>query len=84
MNIAVDGRLCLKMDIEGSELEALTGAAETIKRYRPELAICVYHRGNDLVEVPRYIKSLNPNYKCLLGGGLHLICYAHCAEPDNF
>jgi FkbM family methyltransferase len=33
----------LKADVEGMEMPLLEGAAETIRRYRPKLAICVYH-----------------------------------------
>jgi hypothetical protein len=54
------------MDIEGAELHALRGAKETIKRYKPTLAVCVYHSLRDFTELPLYIKSINPNYKLYL------------------
>ena len=56
----------IKLDIEGAELEALKGAAQTIKRNRPKLAVCVYHKPGDLFEIPAFIRSLVPEYRLYL------------------
>lgn len=47
----------IKMDIEGAEMHALSGAQETIRRCHPVLAIAVYHKAEDLVTIPQYIKT---------------------------
>lgn len=52
----------IKMDIEGAELPALRGAAETIRRFKPRLAIAVYHEPQDMIEIPAFLQSLNPAY----------------------
>lgn len=53
----------LKMDIEGSELQALIGAEKTIKKYSPKLYICAYHRNEDLFALPLKMLEINPEYK---------------------
>lgn len=53
----------IKLDIEGSELEAIKGAKEIIRKFRPKIAVCLYHKPEDLWEIPRYILELVPDYK---------------------
>ena len=56
----------IKMDIEGSEKEALLGAKRHINQEAPILAICIYHNPGDLWEIPFLIKELNKNYDLYL------------------
>lgn len=53
----------IKMDVEGSEKESLLGAAETIRKYHPLLAICVYHKPEDLFELPKTIAALTEEFR---------------------
>ncbi len=53
----------IKMDIEGFEMQALEGAVQTIKRCKPKLAICLYHKYTDLVDIQMFLTDLNLGYK---------------------
>jgi FkbM family methyltransferase len=63
----------IKMDIEGGEVAAITGAKDTIRKFRPSLAISVYHKSGDLFRIPRLIRSLNQQYEIIV---TPIICYA--------
>jgi len=54
------------MDIEGGELDALKGAENVLKQYKPQLAICVYHKPEDLLNIANYLKMIVPDYNLYL------------------
>lgn len=53
----------IKLDIEGSELDMLHGAAKTITRCKPKMAVSAYHKPEDLWTLATYIKSLRADYE---------------------
>ena len=53
----------IKMDIEGAEREALRGAEKIIREQKPKLAISIYHKKEDIWEIPGIILEMNPDYK---------------------
>lgn len=53
----------IKYDVEGSEQEALTGSRETILAHFPILMVSLYHRSEDLFEIPLRIHNEFPVYK---------------------
>ncbi|HWR58007.1 MAG TPA: FkbM family methyltransferase [Thermodesulfovibrionales bacterium] len=70
----------IKMDVEGSEYEALLGAQNTITTSTPDLAISVYHRIDHMWEIPLLVESLAPDYAYYLRAhgdhGVETIMYA--------
>jgi FkbM family methyltransferase len=53
----------IKLDVEGAEMMALTGAKRLIERNRPGLAVCLYHRPSDLWSIPQWVSDLSLDYK---------------------
>ncbi len=53
----------IKADIEGAEFEMLKGAEGIIRASKPLLAICIYHKIEDLYEIPMLLKQFRPDYK---------------------
>ena len=53
----------IKLDIEGAELDMLQGAAKTITRCKPKMAISAYHKPEDLWTLATYLKTLRPDYE---------------------
>lgn len=53
----------VKMDIEGAELMALRGGEQTLRRWRPKLAISLYHRPEDFFAIPLWLDGLGLGYR---------------------
>ncbi len=53
----------IKFDVEGNEREALRGAAETIAAFKPKLNVALYHRSEDIFDLPLLVAKLNKKYK---------------------
>lgn len=70
----------IKMDVEGSEYQALLGARNMIEKHRPKLAICIYHKMEDIWELPWLIHELHSGYKFYLRhysfGDVETVLYA--------
>ncbi len=64
----------IKMDIEGCELQAVQGALQTLREYRPILIVSVYHHPKDFFKIKPLIESLNLGYKFMFKK----------LEPDHF
>jgi FkbM family methyltransferase len=70
----------IKMDIEGSEIDALAGASNLITKNSPALSICAYHLQNHLWAVPLQMKALLDDAHFFLRPHVFeswdLVCYA--------
>ena len=53
----------IKLDIEGYELEAIKGAIESIKKFKPVLLISIYHHPKDFFEIKPLLEELNLGYE---------------------
>jgi FkbM family methyltransferase len=80
-DVVGDRRLTfVKMNIEGAEPDALRGGQSAIRKWRPKLAISVYHRAHDLWCIPQQVSELDPDYALYLrqhdGGIIETVLYA--------
>ncbi|MCK5111340.1 MAG: FkbM family methyltransferase [Arcobacteraceae bacterium] len=65
-NLIADKIDFIKLDIEGAEQDAIDGAVNTIKKYKPILAICIYHKSKDWYKIPQKVLAINSEYKIYL------------------
>jgi len=56
----------ISMDIEGAERSALLGGALTIATWKPRVAVCVYHKREDLYDIILLLASQVPGYRFFL------------------
>lgn len=53
----------IKFDVEGAEHDALVGGRKTIAANAPVLAVCLYHRPEDIWDLPLLVRSIRPDYR---------------------
>ena len=79
-SVVVERPTLIKMDIEGSETEALRGATNLLRTTRPKLAIAAYHFAKDLWHLVDVVREINPAYTFYLRHysetGLESVIYA--------
>ena len=56
----------LKMDIEGAEPDAIARASRVLRSDALVLAVCLYHRQEDLWQISLQIRAANPGYRLFL------------------
>lgn len=70
----------IKLDVEGWELEALKGAQKIIFLYSPKLAVCIYHKPDDLWKIPLFLKDVFPQHRFFIRHYSYFlydtVCYA--------
>lgn len=76
----LDGLDLIKLDVENAELPVLRGAADSLGRFRPCLAVCLYHSKADLYEIPLHLSRTLTGYRFRLAhyghGLLDTVLYA--------
>lgn len=53
----------IKADVEGFEFDLVRGAAETIRRDCPTMALAVYHKQNNWRTMLEFVRALEPGYR---------------------
>lgn len=58
--------ILVKLDVEGAEADALHGLKSLAERALPALAVCIYHKPNDLFEILLQIASWSSAYRFMI------------------
>lgn len=56
----------IKIDVEGTEKEVIEGAQKTILKSHPIISVAVYHKAEDLRQIPEQILSIRKDYRLYL------------------
>lgn len=73
----------IKIDTEGYEKRIIDGAKNTILKYKPVLAVAVYHNISDFWELPLFLKEMLPDYTFYLRSYMNLYETILYAVPPN-
>jgi FkbM family methyltransferase len=73
----------IKMDLEGYELPALSGAQDTIKKFKPVLLLSIYHNPEEFFGAKKCVQDLMPSNQFMIRhladirpvGEMHLIAW---------
>ncbi|WP_319581931.1 FkbM family methyltransferase [uncultured Pseudodesulfovibrio sp.] len=57
----------IKMDVEAAEPQAIEGAENVLRKYRPKLQISIYHTPEQRVSIPLQLRKIDPNYRYYIG-----------------
>jgi FkbM family methyltransferase len=69
----------IKMDIEGAEPKALSGAKETLAKYKPRISISAYHAPDHPKVIPEIIRATRSDYQMQCGPCAET---QHSVRPD--
>lgn len=76
----------VKLDVEGGELAALRGMANALRRFRPRLAVAIYHEPKHFFAIPAYLMDLLEDYRFYVRhyscGRFETLLYAVPAEDE--
>ena len=77
----------IKLDIEGKESDVIDSMSIYIKKNSPDLAISIYHKLEDLWQIPLQIHKINPDYKIYIRHQSNYytetVCYATVKDREN-
>ena len=62
----------IKFDVEGAEKQALLGGINTLRRDKPKINLALYHRSEDIFELPLLLHEINPDYRIYIRQHPHI------------